>query len=53
MQHQRRKEFLVQHKAVTEKKSPCSTIVVKNSSFNVIIDETKPDVTSLGERIQD
>ena len=53
MQHQRRKEFLVQRKAVTGKGSTWSTRALKNFSFDVIIDETNPDVTSLGERIQD
>ena len=53
MQHQRRKEFVVQHKAVTERESPWSTRALKNVSFDIIIDETNPDVTSLGERIQD
>ena len=51
MQHQRRKEFLVQHKAV-RKRNHHQTRVEKNFSFNVIIDETNSDVASLRERIQ-
>lgn len=38
MQHQRHKEFLVHHKAVTEKESQCSTRVVKDSRFNIVLD---------------
>ena len=41
MQQQRRKEFIVQHKAVTEKESQCSTRVVKNYRFNIVLDGTR------------
>ena len=43
----------MQHKVVTERESPWSTRALKNVSFDINIDETSPDVTSLGERIQD
>ena len=41
MQHQRHKEFLVLHKVVTEKESQCSTRVVKNYRFNIVLDGTR------------